>query len=112
LLPLAQALAAYRREREAAPDFWEASWLPFMTSNAYRLYVDCNRRLRDGDSPVRLVSWEADVPDADRALSLTHAVTLWVWLLESDYYSWQGPATLGHWINRDLPEFAFWSELA
>jgi hypothetical protein len=113
-LSLRQALAKYEMNRRAhtPPDefVWQASWLPFMTQGAQRLYVDCHEVTADQFSPVKLVSWETDMPTVARAWSLRHAVSLWVWLLESDYYWWESDG--GYWDHRPLPEFAYWTGLA
>ena len=117
-LPLSGALAKYEFSRGAHPEsepeghVWRANWLPFMTQGAERLYVDCADVMLHGHSPVKLVSWEWEMPTVARAWSLTHAVTLWVWLLESDYYWWEADAPIPHWARRDLPEFADWTGLA
>ena len=103
-LPLQGALAKYEQNRRthSGPDGWRDSWFPFMTQGAQRLYLDCDDVTLDQHSPVRLVSWEWDMPTVARAWSLTHAVTLWVWLLESDYYLWEAEG--GYWEHRPLPE--------
>jgi hypothetical protein len=96
-LSLAEALEAYEQNRQIhhpEPDmgdmFWHDSWLPFMNQQAQRLYVDCDRLSQIGDSPIRLVSWEWEDFDVDRANSLGHAVSMWTWLLSSDFYRWNG----------------------
>ncbi len=73
-LPLADALQAYTTNREIhgvpEPEFpdgyWHKSWLPFMTQDAQRLFVDCDRVLLGGYSPVRLVTWQWDNYEVDR----------------------------------------------
>lgn len=96
-LSLAETLKAYEENRQIhQPDpdmvdtFWRDSWVPFMNQDAQRLYVDCERLGEFGDSPIRLVSWEWDTFETDRAMSLGHAVSMWTWLLASDFYRWDG----------------------
>jgi cell wall assembly regulator SMI1 len=102
-LPLEEALREYEQNRRvpvepAMPDmYWHPSWLPFMRQDAQRLYIDCDRTLFGEYSPVRLVTWEWENYDVDRATSLTHAVSLWQWLLTAGYYRWD-PADRRHWI--------------
>lgn len=73
------------------PDmYWHRSWIPLMVQGAQRLYVDARRATTTGVSPVRLVSWEWEDFTVDRAPSLAAAVSMWTWLLESDYYRWDG----------------------
>ena len=76
-------------EPETAPEmYWHKSWLPFMVQQAERLYVDCDRTVfvAWGEAPVRLVGWAWESFDVDVAPSVKHAVSIWTWLLEQDYY--------------------------
>jgi cell wall assembly regulator SMI1 len=116
-LTAAQTVEQYQFNREAHPEaeaeedapdmYWHDGWLPFMMQDAQRVYVDCLRRdpVRD-PSPVRLVSWEWEGYDIDRAPSLAAAISFWTWLLASDFYTWNGQ----HWDDRftDIPLFARW----
>jgi hypothetical protein len=43
------------------------------------------------------VSFEWDSFDIDRSGSLQQAVELWIWLLESGFFSWD--KTRGHWAS-------------
>ena len=103
-----------------APDempemYWHKSWLPFMTADAQRLYVDCDRPLTlSWWSPVRLVSWEWEAFDVDRAISVSHMVSAWVWLLAQDYYRWDIDADpVPRWkTDNDFPLWMWQSGLA
>jgi hypothetical protein len=68
--------------------YWHQSWLPFMTQDAQRLYVDCDREvtLSEGTSPTRLVAHVWERFDVDRALSLAHTIEIWNYVLAYDYY--------------------------
>jgi cell wall assembly regulator SMI1 len=96
-------------EPELLPDwFWHRSWVPFMTVDAHRLYIDCDRQTSGGDSPVRAVPHDWVGFDTDVACSLASAVSLWVWLLREGHFAWN-PAT-GCWdAERLTPLFARWS---
>jgi cell wall assembly regulator SMI1 len=93
-----EVVAAYEANLQAHPRspesdiipemYWHRSWVPFMTQGPQRLYVDAARAATSGLSPVRLVTWEWDGFDVDRAPSLRAAVSMWTWLLRSDYYRW------------------------
>lgn len=94
---------------EAAPDlFWHRSWVAFMVRGAQRLYVDTARRPTSGVSPVRLVSWEWEDVDVDRAPSLAAAVSMWTWLLQSGAYRWDADGR-EHDDWNAVPLFARWS---
>jgi hypothetical protein len=121
-LPLDEALKEYEANRRVnsspgaptLPDmYWHRSWLPFMRQQAERLYIDCDRILFDECSPVRLVTWEWEHYNVDRAISLTHAVSLWQWLLTSGYYRWEGSVRGGSWSfdYGSIPLFARWTGL-
>jgi hypothetical protein len=105
LLPLHEAVKRYQLEMEIAenvrgeaPVAWGRSWLPFMVnSGPSRLYVDCDRVTPSAASPVRMVTWEWEQPEVDRACSLCQAVELWVWSLESGYYRWSGQVWDSDW---------------
>jgi cell wall assembly regulator SMI1 len=93
-------------DSEVADMYWHRSWVPFMTQGPQRLYIDCARRTTTGLSPVRLVTWEWENHDVDRATSLTAAVSLWTWLLGCNYYHW-GEGGVGKPIAYDdIPLFA------
>jgi hypothetical protein len=91
-----EALEQYVVNREthpySEPDwtsiYWRESWLPVMTQDAQRLYVDCQREVQGtpGTAPLRLVEWAWEGFDADIAPSIAAAVRTWTWLLEQDYY--------------------------
>lgn len=97
-----------------APDvlpemFWHESWIPFMTQDAQRLYVDAARETTTGSSPVRLVTWEWEDFTVDRAPSLAAAVSMWTWLLESGYYRWSGDSYGEPVDYSQIPLFARWT---
>jgi hypothetical protein len=98
-LSVEEALEVYRQNREwhaesvdpedSPETYWHESWLPFMTQQAERLYVDCERVVTaaPGRSPIRLVSHEWEAFDVDLAASLLDAVWTWTWLLQQNYYT-------------------------
>jgi cell wall assembly regulator SMI1 len=94
-------------EEMGAPDmYWHASWIPFMTQGPQRLYVDADRG--SWRSPIRRVSWEWEDFDVDIAPSLAAAVSMWTWLLASDYYGWDGRT--GEPVDYTaIPLFARWT---
>lgn len=88
-----EGYALNRRVHEESPGddplldpYWHESWLPFMTHDAQRLYVDCDRTDQFGASPVRLVTWEWENFQVDRATSVAQLIRIWTWLLEQDLY--------------------------
>lgn len=90
--------------------YWRRHWLPFMTQGPQRLYVDASRLSDTGCSPVRLVTWEWEDYSVDRAPSLAAAVSMWIWLLSSGYYTWD--SELCGWWTDDysaIPLFARWT---
>jgi len=55
--------------------------------DAQRLYMDTTRNgFRNGSTPIGLVGKEPEDGDVHRAGSLLQAASLWLWLLERDYY--------------------------
>jgi cell wall assembly regulator SMI1 len=112
-----QTLQEYRFNREVHPKgqyadedpemYWHEGWLPFMVQDAQRVYIDCLRGDPDRDvSPVREVTKTWEDYDVDRATSLAGAISLWTWLLASDYYTWNGRSWDCRWT--DIPLFARW----
>jgi len=88
-----ESYAFNRRVHEESPGddplqdpYWHKTWLPFMTWEAKRLYVDCARTDQFGASPVRLVTWEWENFQVDRATSVAQVIRTWTWLLEQDLY--------------------------
>jgi hypothetical protein len=121
-LPLTEALSAYEFNRRVhhgdldsdgvpTTSRWEPAWLPFMTQGAERLYVDCDRVFFGEFTPVRLVSWGWELPEVDRATSVTHAVTLWLWLLESGFYKWDNAIPGWDYDTAEIPDFVHWTGL-
>jgi cell wall assembly regulator SMI1 len=94
-----------------APDlipelFWHRTWIPFMRQDAQRLYIDAERTTQTWESPVRLVTWEWENFEVDRAPSLAAAVSMWTWLLESDHYRWDENGHGQQVDYRSVPLFA------
>src|SRR5262249_7595509 len=96
-LSCAEALAARAFMLEVAPregdpsadddevdPFWRPTWLPMLTSDADRVFVDC----ADPAPTVRI--WHKAPTDLDtaRARSWTDAVAFWLRMLEERYYFW------------------------
>lgn len=100
-----ESYAFNRRVHEESPGddplqdpYWHRTWLPFMTWEAKRLYVDCDRTDQFGASPVRLVTWEWENVQVDRAMSVAQVIRIWTWLLEQDLYR----------VVRDDAGYAWW----
>lgn len=117
-LSSSDAIEAYRLNRRIhgedpgdlpSDPYWRRSWVPFMTQDAQRLYIDCDRTTTTRTSPVRLVSWEWENFDVDIAPSLASAVSMWIWLLESDYYAWDPAGFITPVAWGQIPMFARWT---
>jgi cell wall assembly regulator SMI1 len=78
--------------------FWRPTWLPMLTSNADRVFVDCARAL----PTVHIWHKVPDDLDTVRAESWTDAVAFWVRMLTERYYFWSPEE--GAWRDR-------WEEL-
>jgi cell wall assembly regulator SMI1 len=89
--------------------FWRRTWIPFMNQAAQRLYVDAARETCSQASPVRLVCWDWEDFDVDVASSLGAAVSMWTWLLESDYYCRMESGGIEPVDVDKIPLFARWT---
>lgn len=115
-LSSADAVAEYHFNLSVHPEepdsdglFWRRTWVPFMKQDTQRLYIDTERHTLAGASPVRLVTWEWEDFDVDRAPSLAAAVSMWTWLLSADYYRWTGRGWDESRPHSDIPLFARWT---
>jgi len=102
-------LKVHPPEPNLMPDLhWHRSWLPFLTSDASRLYVVCDRVDRFGTSPVRLVTLEWENYEVDRAISVEQVIRTWTWLLQEDLYRVERSGPTAWWEPVDwqrVPDF-------
>ncbi len=77
---------------------WRTEWLPFLTFDAYALFIDCRQVSPVGTSPVRRYDHTPDDVFTPIAGALYQAVGVWMYLLEERYYEWD-PDQQG-WVDR------------
>lgn len=67
---------------------WRREWLPFLTFDAYALFVDCRQVTPAGTAPVRRYSHTPEDVFTPDTGSLYQAVQMWTYLLEERYWYW------------------------